>query len=149
MPLTCWGTRWVYPPEPLIKNYELWLDWQAHQLDTPHWWEELTTIPEAGDQKKLAWKICTSFDILVVRCQALWNQDYTRPLLPNALPGVGSSPVTILTKMSDEALTADPGLHSGTAILGRGSQSTNIWWSLPFGTEFGGIEAACGEVPYL
>ena len=25
------------PPEPSIKNIEAWLDWQAHQLDMPHW----------------------------------------------------------------------------------------------------------------
>ena len=31
------GDRMGYPPELLIKNYEMWLDWQAHQLDTPHW----------------------------------------------------------------------------------------------------------------
>ena len=81
MPLTCWGTgdRWGYLPEPSIKNYELWLDWQAHQLDTPYWWEELTAIPEAGDLKKLARKICASFDIQAVRCEALQNQDYTVP----------------------------------------------------------------------
>ena len=54
--------RWGHPPEPLIKNYEMWLDWQAHQLDTLHWWEELIAIPEAGDPKKLAWKICAFFE---------------------------------------------------------------------------------------
>ena len=68
MPMTSRGTRgrWGDPPEPWIKNYELWLDWWAHQLDTPHWCEELTAIPQAGDIKKLAWKICTSFNIPVV-----------------------------------------------------------------------------------
>ena len=71
--MTCWGTgdRQGYLPEPSIKNYELWLGWQACQLDTPHWWDELTAIPEVGDPKELAWKICASFDIPVVRCEAL------------------------------------------------------------------------------
>ena len=26
-----------YLPEPSIRNVEVWLDWQAHQMDTPHW----------------------------------------------------------------------------------------------------------------
>ena len=43
--------RWGYPPELLIKNYELWLEWLAHQLDMPYWWEKLTAIPEVGDIK--------------------------------------------------------------------------------------------------
>ena len=68
MPMTSQDTRdrWGFLPEPSIKNYELWLEWQAHQLDTPHWLVELTTIPGAGDIKKLAWKIHTSFNIQAV-----------------------------------------------------------------------------------
>ena len=31
------GSRMGYLSEPSIKNYKMWLDWQAHQLDTPHW----------------------------------------------------------------------------------------------------------------
>ena len=101
-PTTCWGTgdRWGYLPELSIENYKLWLGLQACRLDTSHWWEELITIPEAGGPKELAWKICTSFDISAVRGEALWNQDYTMPLLPNASPGVGSSSMMLLTKMS-------------------------------------------------
>ena len=66
--MTGWGTRgrWGHPPEPSIKNYDLWLEWQACQLDIPHWWEELTAIPEAGDIKKLAWKIHASFNVPAV-----------------------------------------------------------------------------------
>ena len=39
MPATYPGieNRMGYLPEPSIKNYEVWLNWQAHQLDTPHW----------------------------------------------------------------------------------------------------------------
>ena len=85
--MSCWdtGDRQGYLLEPLIKNYKLWLDWQACQLDTPHWWEELTTIPEVGDLKKLALKICASFDTPAVRCEALQNHDYTAPLAPKCL----------------------------------------------------------------
>ena len=77
--MTCWGTRdrWGYPPEPFIKNYELWLDWLAHQLDTPHWWEKLTAILEVGDPRKLVQKIHASSDIPAVQCKALQIQDYT------------------------------------------------------------------------
>ena len=50
------GSRMGYPSEPSIKNYEMWLDWQAYQLDTPHWWVELTTIPNVEYPRKLAWK---------------------------------------------------------------------------------------------
>ena len=37
----------------------------------PHWWEELTAIPEVGDLKELAQKIHASFGIPAVRCEAL------------------------------------------------------------------------------
>ena len=79
------GNRMGYPPEPLIKNYEIWLDWQACQLDTPHWWEELTAIPKVEDPRRLAWKIHASFLIPAVRCEALLNQDYTMPPAPKCL----------------------------------------------------------------
>ena len=67
--MTGQGTRgrWGYQPQPSIKNYELWLEWQAHQLDTPDWWEELTTIPGSGRYKEVGpWKICASFNIPAV-----------------------------------------------------------------------------------
>ena len=43
-----------YPSEPSIRNIEVCLDWQACQIDMPHWWVELTAIPDVEDQKKLA-----------------------------------------------------------------------------------------------
>ena len=101
-PPTSWSTGGgrSYLPELSIKNYDLWLEWQAHQLDMPHWWEELTTIPEVGNVKKLAWKIHVSFDIPAVQCEALRNQDCTVLLHPSASRGVCSSPMTPATKMS-------------------------------------------------
>ena len=77
--------RMGYLPEPSIKNYEIWLDWQACQLDTPHWWAGLTTIPEVEDSRKLAQKICASFLIQAVRCEALPDQDYTMAPAPKWL----------------------------------------------------------------
>ena len=41
-----------YPSEPSIGNYEVWLNWQAHQLDTPPWWRELVAIPEVEHLKR-------------------------------------------------------------------------------------------------
>ena len=78
-------SRMGYLPEPSIKNYKMWLDWQAHQLDTGSWWAELTVIPNVEDPRKLAWKICASFLILAVRCEALPGQDYTAPPAPKCL----------------------------------------------------------------
>ena len=71
--------------EPSIGNYEVWLNWQAHHLDTSHWWRELVAIPEVEDPKRLAQKILASFLILVVRCEAFLNQEYTMPPAPECL----------------------------------------------------------------
>ena len=77
--------RMGYLPESSIRNYEMWLNWWASQLDTPHWWAELTAKAEVEDPRKLAQKICTSFLIPVVRCEALPGQDYTTPPSPKCL----------------------------------------------------------------
>ena len=51
------GDRGDPQPEPSIKNYGVWLEWWACQVNTPHWWGELVTIPNAGDPKRLSHKI--------------------------------------------------------------------------------------------
>ena len=68
-PSPIWGARdrWGSPPELLIYNYEMWLEWQAHQMDMPDWWNELVTIPNVGDPKMLAQNICASFEVPQVR----------------------------------------------------------------------------------
>ena len=76
------GSGRGYLPKPSIRNYEVWLDWQACQLDMLHWWVELTAIPNVENPKRLAQKICASFLILAVRCKALPGQDYTAPPAP-------------------------------------------------------------------
>ena len=73
------------PLEPLIKNYEVWLNWHAHQLDSLHWWGELVAIPDVEDPRRLAWKIHASFLIPVVRCGVLLNEDYTMSFAPKCL----------------------------------------------------------------
>ena len=87
MHTTSWGTRgrWGYPPVLSIKNYDLWLEWQACQLDPSHWWEDLTAIPEVGDIKKLAQKNHTSFNVPMVQYGDIKNQDYTAPPAPKCL----------------------------------------------------------------
>ena len=87
MPMTSWGTRdrQGFPPEPSIKDFEQWLEWQACQLDTSHWWEELTAILGAEDIKKLVQKIHTSFNIPAVWYKVLRSQGYTAPPAPKCL----------------------------------------------------------------
>ena len=74
-----------YLPEPSIGNIEVWLDWQACQLDMPCWWVELTAISNVENPKRLAWKIHASFLILVVRCEASPGQAYTAPPAPKCI----------------------------------------------------------------
>ena len=87
MPTTSQGTRdrQSFPLEPSIRNYENWLEWQACQLDTPHWWEKLTAILGVKDVKKLAWKIHASFEVPAVRCEALRGQVVMAPPVPKCI----------------------------------------------------------------
>ena len=87
MPTTSQGTRdrWSFLPELSIENYDQWLEWKAHQLDTPHWWEELTTILGVGDVKRLAQKICASFKVPAVRHEVFKGQVFTVPPAPKCI----------------------------------------------------------------
>ena len=98
------GGRGDYPPEPSIRNIEVWLDWQAHQLNMPHWWMEITAIPDVEKPKRLAQKICTSFSIRVVRCETFPGQEYTAPLPPNVSPGIYFSPTFCPIRTFDSSL---------------------------------------------
>ena len=51
----------------------------------PHWWVELTTIPNVENPKRLAWKIHASFSIPAVRCETFPHQEYTVPPAPKCL----------------------------------------------------------------
>ena len=87
MPTTDQGTRdrQSFLPEPSIRNYEKWLEWWACQLDTPHWWEELTAMPGVEDVKKLAQKICTSFKVPAVRREVPRGQVFMAPPAPKSI----------------------------------------------------------------
>ena len=73
------------PLEMSIENYEKWLEWQAQQLDTPHWWEELIAIPDMKDIQRLAQKVWASFEVPSVRMEALEGQLLTAPPVPKCI----------------------------------------------------------------
>ena len=64
-PTTVWGARDRQGslPEPSINNYEMWLEQQACQLDTPDWWKELIAILNVGDPERLDQKIGASLKV--------------------------------------------------------------------------------------
>ena len=68
--------------EPSVDDLELWLEFQAGQLDTPAWWEELGAVPGIEDRHKFAWKIRASFYVPEVWLRASPEQGYTAPPAP-------------------------------------------------------------------
>ena len=42
--------------EPSVDDLEMWLEFQAGQLGTPVWWEELGAVPGIEDWHKFAQK---------------------------------------------------------------------------------------------
>ena len=71
--------------EPSVDDLETWLEFQAGQLGTPAWWEELGAIPGIEDWHKFAWKIRASFYVPVVLLRASLEWGYTAPLTPWSL----------------------------------------------------------------
>ena len=71
--------------EPSTGDIEMWLEFQAQQLGTPAWWEELGAIPGIKDLCKFAWKIRASFYIPEVQMRASVEQGYTVPPAPQNL----------------------------------------------------------------
>ena len=68
--------------EPSTVDIETWLEFQAQQLGTPTWWEELGAIPGIEDLCKFAQKIRASFYIPELQMRASLEQGYTMPLPP-------------------------------------------------------------------
>ena len=93
-----------YPPEPSILDVELWLDWQAHQIDMPCWWTELRAIPGVEDPQKLAWKIWASFSIPKVRSKVSRDKIILHPLPLSASPGTCSSQMNYLIRLYNSSL---------------------------------------------
>ena len=52
----------------------------------PDWWRELVTISNVGDPERLAYKLCTSFEVPQERCKALKDPgDYSAPPGPKCI----------------------------------------------------------------
>ena len=111
--------RGNYLPEHSIKDVETWLDWQAHQMDTPHWWAELTAIPKVEDPKRLAQKICTSFQFQQLDARPSQAKGTLCPL-PQVYHQEFVSPQwSVLLRHLTAAFSPDCGLHPSVTVLGR------------------------------
>ena len=73
--------------EPSIDDLEMWLEFQAGQLGTPTWWEELGAVPSIEDRHKLVWKIRASFYVLEVWLRVSPEWGYTAAPAPWILDG--------------------------------------------------------------
>ena len=72
---SCWT-------EPSVDDLETWLEFQAGQLGTPMWWEELGAVPGIEDRHKFVWKIRAFFYVLEIWLRASPEQGYTAPPAP-------------------------------------------------------------------
>ena len=72
-------------PETSTGDLDTWLEFQAGQLGTPTWWEELGVILGIKDQCKFVQKIRVSFYILEVWIRVSPEQGFTVPLSPKSL----------------------------------------------------------------
>ena len=68
--------------EPSVDDLEMWLEFQAGQLGTPVWWEELVAVPDIKDRHKFAWKIRASFYVPEVHLRVSLEWVYTAPPAP-------------------------------------------------------------------
>ena len=68
--------------EPSVDDLEMWLEFQAVQLGTPTWWEELAAMPGIEDRCKFARKIRASFYVLEVCLRGAPEWVYTAPPAP-------------------------------------------------------------------
>ena len=102
MHTTYWDirNRMGYLPEPSIRNYEIWLDWPACQLDTHTGGQNSLPYPGA-DPRRLAWKICASFLVQWLDVRPSQAKITPHSLPPNVSPGLGFSPLTLSVKMSN------------------------------------------------
>ena len=71
--------------EPAVDDLETWLEFQAGQLGTPAWLEELGAMPGIEDRHKFAWKIRASFYVPEVWLKASLEWGYTAPPSPQML----------------------------------------------------------------
>ena len=68
-----------------VDDLEMWLEFQAGQLGTPAWWEELGAMLGIEDQCKFTQKIRASFYVPEVCLRVSLEQGYTVPPAPQSL----------------------------------------------------------------
>ena len=68
--------------EPSVDDLEMWLEFQAGQLGTPAWWEELAVVPGIKDRCKFTQKIRVSFYVPEVYLRVSLEWVYTAPPTP-------------------------------------------------------------------
>ena len=68
--------------EPSVDDLETLLEFQAGQLGTPVWWEELAAVPGVKDRHKFVRKIRASFYVPEVCLRVSPEQVYTTPPAP-------------------------------------------------------------------
>ena len=71
--------------EPSMDDLEMWLEFQASQLGTPAWWEELAAVSGIEDRCKFTWKIRASFYVMEVHLRVSLEWVYTTPPAPQIL----------------------------------------------------------------
>ena len=71
--------------QPSVDDLEMWLEFQAGQLGTPMWWEDLAAVPGIEDRHKFARKIRASFYVPEVCLRVSPEQVYTAPPAPQVL----------------------------------------------------------------
>ena len=70
--------------EPSVDDLETWLEFQAGQLGTPPWWEELGAVPGIEDRHKFVQKIRASFYVPEVQLGASPEWGYTASPAPGS-----------------------------------------------------------------
>ena len=108
-----------YPPEPSIRNIEVWLDWQAHQLEchTGGWnslpflmWRPQRDYPRKSTPLSWSQQLDVRLSRPRVHCTPypqMSHQEYVSPWW------------SVLSGCLTAALDADCGLCPGATVLGR------------------------------
>ena len=97
----------------------------------PDWWRELVAIPNAGDPKGLACKICASLEVSQVGYKAFKDPgDYTVPPAPKCVQRKMFLSVTnshlALPILLAETTAEDRGICPSPSVLGCEGQTTGV-----------------------
>ena len=113
---------------------EIWLDWQAHQLDMSCWWRELAAIPGVEDP----WKLTQEDPGLLPDSQGQKQGLPGARLYCTHAPKCLTQNVFLLDELSYQDVQQQPFLLTvayaqGVAVLGRETQSAREPRFLPLG----------------